>query len=533
MVPDDLKYAPRGYLSEESKKSFTFSVGVLGAVFFLAQMVFPFIAFLCLMPTFFLGGGFEVRQVSVHRGVSFDSRFWLLTRVDQVRNAAGASYLLTTLGPEAEARPIEFGTLPLEHPWLLPTPGRLWLVGKDRTGWIEQGHLELAPKSSTLGDVSRPFLFHGAPAVIENTPAGALLKTFGPEGWKTVGSLALRQEKTIQSAEDDVVVVARGDRVDLFLRMGQSIYHHTGLPREEDSPESWTLVAASNPGWNAFWIRDTLVCALTGSRTKTGPPSVAVLRQEGGQWTTWFEQKLPAISQAGVFPDGGEGIVILSQGFPGSFRVIEANPKGVKRSRSYGGGFPFGPAMFGIILLMQLGSIVPPLLMAVALSGLMRRHRIGDHSSGESRAPYASLTRRALAQVIDAAIQMAPMGVVYATFIKKMQDFDSPQEFLALFALGALSFAFMAVIFFGFSALEGQWGITPGKWLLGIRVLGTDLKPCGFGRALLRNLLKFADGFFNFMVGLLVSALSENWQRVGDMAARTVVVRNLAGGPRR
>jgi len=40
-----------------------------------------------------------------------------------------------------------------------------------------------------------------------------------------------------------------------------------------------------------------------------------------------------------------------------------------------------------------------------------------------------------------------------------------------------------------------------------------------------RNLLKFADGFFNFMVGLLVSALSENWQRVGDMAARTVVVR--------
>jgi uncharacterized RDD family membrane protein YckC len=60
---------------------------------------------------------------------------------------------------------------------------------------------------------------------------------------------------------------------------------------------------------------------------------------------------------------------------------------------------------------------------------------------------------------------------------------------------------------------------------MGIRVLGTDLHPCGFGRALVRNLLKFIDGFFNFMVGILLSALSENWQRLGDMAARTVVVR--------
>jgi uncharacterized RDD family membrane protein YckC len=42
--------------------------------------------------------------------------------------------------------------------------------------------------------------------------------------------------------------------------------------------------------------------------------------------------------------------------------------------------------------------------------------------------------------------------------------------------------------------------------------------------ALVRNLLMFVDGFFNFMVGILVGALNEHWQRVGDMAARTVVV---------
>jgi hypothetical protein len=39
----------------------------------------------------------------------------------------------------------------------------------------------------------------------------------------------------------------------------------------------------------------------------------------------------------------------------------------------------------------------------------------------------------------------------------------------------------------------------------------------------IRNLLMFVDGF-NFTVGIMVVALNEHWQRVGDMAALTVVV---------
>jgi uncharacterized RDD family membrane protein YckC len=75
-----------------------------------------------------------------------------------------------------------------------------------------------------------------------------------------------------------------------------------------------------------------------------------------------------------------------------------------------------------------------------------------------------------------------------------------------------------------FSYFEGRSSKTPGKWLLRIRVLGTDLRPCGFGRALVRNLLTFVDGFFNFLVGALLVALTEHWQRLGDLAARTIVV---------
>jgi uncharacterized RDD family membrane protein YckC len=55
--------------------------------------------------------------------------------------------------------------------------------------------------------------------------------------------------------------------------------------------------------------------------------------------------------------------------------------------------------------------------------------------------------------------------------------------------------------------------------------VGADLRPCGFGRALLRNFLKMVDGFFNFMVGMLIVTFTREWQRVGDMAARTIVIR--------
>ena len=108
-----------------------------------------------------------------------------------------------------------------------------------------------------------------------------------------------------------------------------------------------------------------------------------------------------------------------------------------------------------------------------------------------------------------------------------MEDFfiSGPAGMAGIFSMFAFSALWVLICFFAFSILEGKLGRTPGKWLTGIRVLGMDLQPCGIGRGLLRNLLKVVDGFFNFMVGIMVVALSENWQRVGDMASRTVVVR--------
>jgi uncharacterized RDD family membrane protein YckC len=74
---------------------------------------------------------------------------------------------------------------------------------------------------------------------------------------------------------------------------------------------------------------------------------------------------------------------------------------------------------------------------------------------------------------------------------------------------------------------EWRWsGATPGKRLLGIRVMQAAGMRCPFERLALRNFLRVVD-FLPFLYGLggAVMLLSRHGARLGDMAAGTVCVR--------
>ncbi|MBK1827752.1 RDD family protein [Haloferula rosea] len=80
----------------------------------------------------------------------------------------------------------------------------------------------------------------------------------------------------------------------------------------------------------------------------------------------------------------------------------------------------------------------------------------------------------------------------------------------------------------------GPWGATFGKKILGLRVVQKSGSPITFGQAVLRNFLRYADGMpflgfgvmgiptFGFGVGVLVA--TQRFQRLGDLAAGTVVI---------
>ncbi len=85
------------------------------------------------------------------------------------------------------------------------------------------------------------------------------------------------------------------------------------------------------------------------------------------------------------------------------------------------------------------------------------------------------------------------------------------------------------LVVFGYPTLEAFWGgQTPGKRALGVRVISIEGSPIRFRHAAIRSII----GVFEFLIppgGLLaiVSALvSRRSQRIGDLAAGTVVVRD-------
>ncbi len=99
---------------------------------------------------------------------------------------------------------------------------------------------------------------------------------------------------------------------------------------------------------------------------------------------------------------------------------------------------------------------------------------------------------------------------------------------------------FLTAWFYG-GYFETTWnGQTPGKRLLGLRVLTTDGLPINVGQAVMRNVLRVVDSlpvvdFFMgfYVVGLLSTVMNRRYQRLGDLACSTMVVieeRKLIGG---
>lgn len=72
----------------------------------------------------------------------------------------------------------------------------------------------------------------------------------------------------------------------------------------------------------------------------------------------------------------------------------------------------------------------------------------------------------------------------------------------------------------------GKRGATPGKRAVGLRVVQSTGSPITFGQAVIRNFLRFVDGMplFTYAFGITSCLASKRFQRLGDLAAGTVVV---------
>lgn len=142
----------------------------------------------------------------------------------------------------------------------------------------------------------------------------------------------------------------------------------------------------------------------------------------------------------------------------------------------------------------------------------------------------ASIGNRFLACAIDHAIQLLAIALMILAFTVVANYSDLAEQLTnAPKWLQALLIVIVFLIFSGYFAFfEWIWnGQTPGKRWLKLRVIREDGRPVTFWEAAVRNLLRTLDmmpaPFYS--IGLISVFVSLSDQRVGDMVAGTVVVR--------
>lgn len=127
----------------------------------------------------------------------------------------------------------------------------------------------------------------------------------------------------------------------------------------------------------------------------------------------------------------------------------------------------------------------------------------------------AGLLPRALAFAIDLGLRAVVLGLllVVLAFLGKIG------MGLGSVLLFVLSWWYMVL----FEVLNQ--GRSPGKQLMGLRVVQDDGTPIGWSASLIRNLLRFVDMLpFGYSLGALTCLQHPNFKRLGDIAAGTLVI---------
>ncbi|WP_259639751.1 RDD family protein [Pseudomonas syringae group genomosp. 3] len=127
----------------------------------------------------------------------------------------------------------------------------------------------------------------------------------------------------------------------------------------------------------------------------------------------------------------------------------------------------------------------------------------------------AGLVSRSLAFGIDLAIRAGVIGILFML----LQLFDKLGMGLAAIAIFLVNWWYMVL----FEVLNQ--GRTPGKRMLGLRVMHDDGTPVDWSSSVIRNLLRFVDMLpLGYSLGAISCLNHPLFKRLGDLAAGTLVI---------
>jgi len=138
----------------------------------------------------------------------------------------------------------------------------------------------------------------------------------------------------------------------------------------------------------------------------------------------------------------------------------------------------------------------------------------------------ASVGSRFLALALDTIVQASAIAAVILVALAGLVATGVAWRGVGVWVEAAALLILFTLYYGYFGAFEALWsGQTPGKRVVGLRVLSVTGRPVSVSEAILRNVVRVADQLPGiYAVGILFVLVTGRNQRLGDLAAGTVVV---------
>lgn len=270
--------------------------------------------------------------------------------------------------------------------------------------------------------------------------------------------------------------------------------------------------------------------------TSTGTLEAFHVDDATGEVTSFAKLQISGASSVrGLSDSEADQIVVVCETLTAGVEIRRLHSNGFDEIRANNSGMvgeffrQYGPAYVAL----TFAAFIPMLIFVLVADAVMRKVRTFQTRRGKRTVRQSTLLRRGVARFLDSMVFGLPttvaMGVYFWTLdlnelVARFQNNWVPVVVeLAWFfgILTAVGFGLMILM----AILEGYWGISPGKWICGLRVIRkTTLKPPGFLRAMARLILLIADSMFSYIPAVVLIGLTADQQRIGDFAADTIVV---------
>ncbi|MBS0203312.1 MAG: RDD family protein [Planctomycetes bacterium] len=533
-----------------------------------------------------LGGPFEWRNLLQSRVP--ESKFAVLWNDDvcipsltlNMLSPGRMVHSLEIINPQTrETRSIKT-SIPPGKMKLVPDGNQLWCLSGSIVHHVQDDVVTETSTGLTLKSPESAFLYEGQLAVLEETFPGSGSKVATPvhqllvwsnDMWQNRGRILLPKvysESTEGSAgnspSDDqssapanpafqgvseVHVLNFQGQLHLFCSDGSRVLYSNRLeivPAEAASALDVENAEIPLPGWilvgnhTQFDVgsdAEGLLLVEQNANFRSGSMSTdaTVVRLSGEKWTksqTW--QRAGLMIEPHLISNG-KTAYIIGQTLGNHLALCNLQKTEVRLP------FSASPTMDRLAQSVQKiawwASYPILILYALIVSRLMTAYRSSRYEYGNRTVELASMTRRAIAKIVDVYMVSLPLLVLQWVYIgsqaemqewllDKMSTLDLQLFTMMMFGvLGLVVYAVTWLLVLG--VLQGRWGISPGKWLLGIRVVRTTLRPCGVFRGTLREIMSLIDGMicFAWVPGALFFGLTSLRQRIGDLVGDTIVIR--------